>query len=81
MKRQEGREYQFSERYETYYDLYYQTITEKVRVIKEDEKEKAGKESQNCKKKKKEEQPEEAKSQNVIPMNKAPQAEELDEAV
>ena len=30
---------------------------------------------------KKEEQAEEAKSQNVIPMNKAPQAEELDEAV
>ena len=59
MKRQEGREYQFSERYETYYNLYYQTVTEKVRVIKEDEKGKTEEENQKRKKKKKEEQPEE----------------------
>lgn len=43
MKRQEGREYQFSQRYEEYYNLYYQTITEKVQVIKEKDDQEDGK--------------------------------------
>jgi len=58
MKRQEGREYQFSERYSEYYNLYYQTVTEKVRVIKDKEARKDG-EDQKSKRKKKDDQPEE----------------------
>ncbi len=58
MKRQEGREYQFSERYEEYYDLYYQEVTEKVQVIKGEEPKEDG-ESQKKKRRKKKDQPEE----------------------
>lgn len=58
MKRQEGREYQFSERYAEYYNLYYQTVTEKVQVVKNDESKGDG-ESQKKKRKKKNEKPEE----------------------
>lgn len=57
MKRQEGREYQFSEKYEEYYDLYYQTVTEKVQVIKEEANQGEGEEKQ--KRKRKDEKPEE----------------------
>ena len=58
MKRQEGREYQFSERYEEYFNLYYQTVTEKVQVIKNEEPKEDG-ENQKKKRKKKSDKPEE----------------------
>ena len=58
MKRQEGREYQFSERYAEYYNLYYQTVTEKVQVIK-DEKPKEEGARQKKKQKNENAQPEE----------------------
>ena len=58
MKRQEGREYQFAERYSEYYNLYYQTVTEKVQVIKEEKAREEG-ENQKRKRKKKNEQAEE----------------------
>ncbi len=58
MKKQEGREYQFSERYEEYYNLYYQEITEKVQVIKEKDKQK-DEASKGRKRKKEDEKPEE----------------------
>ena len=58
MKRQEGREYQFSERYAEYYNLYYQTVTEKVQVIK-DEKPKEDGAGQKKKQKNENAQPEE----------------------
>jgi hypothetical protein len=53
MKRQEGREYQFSERYEEYFNLYYQTVTEKVQVIQEDSASREKGESQERKREKK----------------------------
>ena len=53
MKRQEGREYQFSERYEEYFNLYYQTVTEKVQVIQEGSASREKGESQERKREKK----------------------------
>lgn len=44
LKKQEGKEYQFSKVYEKYYHLFYQEIKEKVRVLSEKEDEAAEKE-------------------------------------